>query len=46
MDLFALRRKQEYELTYSFSGFVLGHMSPGEKKNKEIPLQLLISKEL
>ena len=35
VDLFALRRKQEYELTYSFSGFVLGHMSPGEKKKKK-----------
>ena len=35
VDLFALRRKQEYELTYSFSGFVLGHMRPGEKKKKK-----------
>lgn len=34
VDLFALRRKQEYELTSSF-GFVLGLMSPEKKKKKE-----------
>lgn len=35
VDLFALRRKQEYELTSSFSGFVLGLMSPGKKERKK-----------
>lgn len=44
VDLFALRRKQEYELTSSFSGFVLGHMSPEKKRKKKSRYNYLFPK--